>query len=264
MKRFLGTTLAALALVASSAVAFAEPLQLYAGKAGGSYDAAMKRMSQTLQVQGIETQVVNTSGSEVIVQSVCQKGGLGVAQADAVARAQISGCQVDVLADYNKEGEYVVYMYPPGGKSRFRDLTQGETLATDLVGSGSDTTARNLRQYGNELKKTPAWAAIDIKNLEPLAAIAAAKQGKVHGLLLVRTTLSDPTFQIFLDQGWTFGEMWVDGLQEGFKSGSAPVYREAKEKTRSGKTWLYRLPAFYISRGVEERIQMVVLSEAYR
>jgi TRAP-type uncharacterized transport system substrate-binding protein len=240
----------------------AEPVNLYAGKSGGGYDAAMQRMSKMLQVQGISTTVVNTSGSEEIVQSVCAGKGVGIAQADAIARAQLSGCSVEVVADYNKTGEYVVYMYPTGGTDRFRDLKTGQTVATDLVGSGSDTTTRNIRQYVNEQKNPPSWVVV---NLDPLAAIAAGKQGKVHGLVLVRAALNDPTFQIFQDNGWSFGEMWVDGLEEGFVSGSVPVYKEVKEKIpKVGNTWLYKVSAFYIVKGVDSKVQTTILNEAYR
>lgn len=243
----------------------AETVTLYAGKAGGGYDAAMQRMSKTLSLQGIDAKVVNTSGSEEIVQQLCQGTGVGLAQADAVARAQLSGCQVSVLADYNKKGELVVYMYPPTGVKRFRDLTSGQAIATDLVGSGSDTTLRNIRQYGSEQKKAPRWASIEILNTEPLRAIAAAKQGKVAGLVLVRASLSDPTFQIFKDNGWSFGELWVEDLQKNFTMGSAPVYTEVKEKTpKDGNVWMYKLPAFYVAKGVNQKIEGIILNEAYR
>lgn len=244
----------ALALAGS---AFAEPLIIAAGKAGGGYDRRATQIEQRLEQRGIDAQILNHAGSDEISLAVCAgRAGLGIMQIDAVYARALEGCQMKAVASYGSEA--AILLFPPRSPyDELSDLGPSSAVLVDTIGSGSDLFWRTLVTIElGENGSGDDWAQARAVN-DPLElANASAEMGEIQAVVLVRKAES-PDVQALLAQGWTLGELWdrnVDDLE--FNGGQLYLSEKLSIPTPGGKTaqaWGYAVRSFIaVSRAVAD------------
>ena len=241
MKKTL-VTLASLALFAGAAIA--EPVSIGAGKEGRKYDKWAQDIASAFTQRGTEASVINFTGSDEITLGLCSdKVAFAPAQQDAAYQRAMEGCELLELWTYPSE-EYMFLLVPPKSDiDELEDLTETSKVATDLAGSGSDFTLRQLRriEQGDEGSKDD-WSKLQIDNRSLKSAMGLGAGGKLDAVFIVADTGS-ADLAFFLKNGWTAVEVYDKDLNDLEYNGQS-LYEGEDVRINGSKVYTYRVKTF--------------------
>ena len=242
---------------ALSSASFAEPIVVGAGKAGGGYDKWSQDIAKAFTQRGVPAVVTNFTGSDEITLGICSDKVLfAPAQQDAAYQRAMEGCELLPLWTYSSE-EYMWLMVPPNSDiDELEDLTSSSKVATDLAGSGSDFTLRQLRriEQGEEGSGND-WSKMQIDNRSLKSAMGLGAGGKLDAVFFVGTA-SSANLDFFLKNGWTPVEVYDKDLNDLTFNGEA-LYEGDTTKFAGGSVWTYRVKTFVYGKELQADLQEV-------
>jgi len=134
---------------------------LCAGVEGGGYDKLMKRVAVEVNKKGHNVTVLNTEGSEDILNNLTQgKCAYGPAQNDI---QWLLGKSDGAIAGL--EGPVILYTETPqlvcsrqSGYDELSDLQEGDQVLVGGIGSGSALTWQTMVEIEKEFGRTNSWS----------------------------------------------------------------------------------------------------------
>lgn len=248
----LATTFGLMAAVS----ALAEPVVVGAGKAGRGYDDWAQGISSAFNQRGLATSVLNFTGSDEISLGICKDAvTFAPVQQDAAYQRSMEGCELLELWTYPSE-EYMFLMVPPKSDiDELEDLTAASKVATDLAGSGSDFTIRQLRRIEQgEEGNGSEWSKLQVDNRSLKSAMGLGTAGKLQAVFFVGAK-SSPDLAFFLKNGWVPVEVYDKDLNDLEFNGQS-LYEGGKVDIAGyGKVYTYRVKTFIYGKELPADIQ---------
>lgn len=252
---YITSTAAALLLMCGAALA--EPVTVGAGKAGRGYDKWAQDIASAFTQRGAPATVVNFTGSDEITLGICSdKVDFAPAQQDAAYQRAMEGCELLPLWTYNSE-EYMWLLVPPKSDiDELEDLTSSSKVATDLAGSGSDFTLRQLRriEQGEEGSKDE-WSKMQIDNRSLKSAMGLGAGGKLDAVFLVGSSAS-ADLGFFIKNGWTAVEVYDKDIND-LEFNGEPLYEGGDVGVTNYKVWTYQVKTFIYGKELPAETQEV-------
>jgi hypothetical protein len=191
------------------------PVVIAAGMQGGGYDKFAKTMAQRLAQRGYDNvSVTNNNGSDAITLAACNgKADVAITQIDAIYSRFQEGCALTPVADYGTE--YAVILFPPESDSyKLSHLTEGDSIAVDGLGSGSELLFKTIVAIENSDEgDKDSWSKTTPVESSPDQLTTMANFGDIQAAILVRKTDSQDIVML-LEQGWKLGELWDRDIDE--------------------------------------------------
>lgn len=234
MKRILYATAAIIAMALPTVTAAQTIIAV--GQEGRGYETFGKKMVDRLDGKLLAV-TENYEGSDAISRAVCDgEAQVGIMQIDAIYARQKEGCSLRVVGTYGTE--YAYMLVPPKSKiDELHDLTAGQKVLVDTVGSGTDLFWNTIMsiETGPQGNKSN-WSKATSVNDPVFLAPSMADLGQIDAVLIVGTTKSKDVKEL-IDAGWKQAAIDDKDIDDEIFNGSSLYPRETAEIEGTGG-WL--------------------------